>query len=263
MLVIGSAGHDRSSTSAVCHRSRFVAGAVWSAGSRSILLVLLGLVSTYYQVNAEEVGIVQRFGRYTGRAELRPAREAPLRHRAASPRCPCSVSSSRSSASAPPEAGVRTWYKEQDFSDEGRPDAHRGSERRRGRVDRAVPDSGDPYKYLFKVRNLDSADRRGDPSTFRDMNEAVMREIVGDHSVNEVLTVGREKIQIDAKELLQQPVRPVRNRPRGAADRPAGREPARSGQAGVQRGQPGHPGKRTPHQRSLGRLQPDRAERAW
>ena len=61
----------------------------------------------------------------------------------------------------------------------------------------------DPYKYLFKVRNLDSAARRGDPSTFRDMNEAVMREIVGDHSVNEVLTVGREKIQVDAKELLQ------------------------------------------------------------
>ena len=61
----------------------------------------------------------------------------------------------------------------------------------------------DPYKYLFKVRNLDSAARRGDPSTFRDMNEAVMREIVGDHSVNEVLTVGREQIQIDAKVLLQ------------------------------------------------------------
>jgi membrane protease subunit HflK len=62
----------------------------------------------------------------------------------------------------------------------------------------------DPYNYLFKVRGLDSSDRRGDASTFRDMNEAVMREVVGDHSVNEVLTVGREKIQVDAKELLQQ-----------------------------------------------------------
>ena len=29
-----------------------------------VLLVLLGLVSTYYQVNADEVGVVQRFGRY-------------------------------------------------------------------------------------------------------------------------------------------------------------------------------------------------------
>jgi membrane protease subunit HflK len=62
----------------------------------------------------------------------------------------------------------------------------------------------DPYKYLFKVRNLDSATRRGETTTFRDMNEAVMREVVGDHSVNEVLTVGREKIQVDAKVLLQE-----------------------------------------------------------
>ena len=62
----------------------------------------------------------------------------------------------------------------------------------------------DPYKYLFKVRNLDSATRRGESTTFRDMNEAVMREVVGDHSVNEVLTVGREKIQVDAKNLLQE-----------------------------------------------------------
>ena len=35
------------------------------------------------------------------------------------------------------------------------------------------------------------------------MNEAVMSEIVGDHSVNEVLTVGRETIKVDATELLQ------------------------------------------------------------
>ena len=61
----------------------------------------------------------------------------------------------------------------------------------------------DPYKYLFKVRNLDAPARRGEPTTFRDMNEAVMREVVGDHSVNEVLTVGREQIQVDAKNLLQ------------------------------------------------------------
>ena len=31
-----------------------------------------------------------------------------------------------------------------------------------------------------------------------------MREVVGDHSVNEVLTIGREAIQAEAKERLQE-----------------------------------------------------------
>ena len=52
----------------------------------------------------------------------------------------------------------------------------------------------DPVKYLFKVRNVDQ--------TFRDMNEAVMREIVGDRTINEVLTIGRGEIQNLAMEKL-------------------------------------------------------------
>ncbi|ANM30237.1 membrane protein [Acidobacteria bacterium Mor1] len=54
----------------------------------------------------------------------------------------------------------------------------------------------DPYAYLFKVRNI------GD--TFRDMNEAVMREVVGDRSVNEVLTIGREEIASQVEQRLQE-----------------------------------------------------------
>jgi len=53
-----------------------------------------------------------------------------------------------------------------------------------------------PYNYLFKVQ---------DPrQTFRDMNEAVMREIVGDKTVTEVLTVGRQEIADEVKVKLQQ-----------------------------------------------------------
>jgi membrane protease subunit HflK len=54
----------------------------------------------------------------------------------------------------------------------------------------------DPYRYLFKVRNL--------RDTFRDMNEAVMQEVVGDHSVNEVLTIGRQAIASDVERRLQE-----------------------------------------------------------
>jgi len=54
----------------------------------------------------------------------------------------------------------------------------------------------DPYKFLFKVRST--------TLTFRDMNEALMREVVGDRSVNEVLTVGRVEIAATVTRKLQE-----------------------------------------------------------
>ncbi len=54
----------------------------------------------------------------------------------------------------------------------------------------------DSYKYLFKVRNADK--------TLKDMSEAAMRKIVGDRTVNEVLTVGRQEIATSVKQLLQE-----------------------------------------------------------
>ena len=50
--------------------------------------------------------------------------------------------------------------------------------------------------YLFKIRNVED--------TFRDMNEAVMREVVGDRTVTEVLTVGRQEIEVNAQIRLQE-----------------------------------------------------------
>lgn len=54
----------------------------------------------------------------------------------------------------------------------------------------------DPYLYLFKVKNV--------RNTFRYINEAVMREIVGDHSVDEVITSGRQQIASQAKLKIQE-----------------------------------------------------------
>src|SRR6185503_11151350 len=53
----------------------------------------------------------------------------------------------------------------------------------------------DPKQYLFHLRNV--------TQTLRDMSEAAMRKVVGDHSVDEVLTIGREAIALAAKEELQ------------------------------------------------------------
>jgi membrane protease subunit HflK len=52
------------------------------------------------------------------------------------------------------------------------------------------------YNYLFKVRNAEK--------TLRDMSEAAMRKIVGDRTVNEVLTVGRQEISTSVEQLLQE-----------------------------------------------------------
>jgi len=54
----------------------------------------------------------------------------------------------------------------------------------------------DPKQYLFKVR---------DPGqTLRDLSESVMRTVVGDRTVDEVITVGRQEIEVDALAMLQQ-----------------------------------------------------------
>ncbi|MCD6569590.1 MAG: FtsH protease activity modulator HflK [Deltaproteobacteria bacterium] len=53
---------------------------------------------------------------------------------------------------------------------------------------------GDPYKYLFKVRNVQK--------TLRDLSEAAMRQVVGDRSINEVINK-RKEIADEAKLTLQ------------------------------------------------------------
>ena len=53
----------------------------------------------------------------------------------------------------------------------------------------------DARAYLFNVRDV--------AATFHYMSEAAMRQVVGDHSVDEVLTIGREAIALLAKAELQ------------------------------------------------------------
>ncbi len=53
----------------------------------------------------------------------------------------------------------------------------------------------DPYKYHFKVKEPEL--------TLRDISESSMRQIVGDRTVNEVLTIGRTEIAQSVKDLIQ------------------------------------------------------------
>ena len=54
----------------------------------------------------------------------------------------------------------------------------------------------DPFKFLFRARNA--------VQTFRDINEAMMREVVGDRTVDEVLTVGRQDVASSVAIKLQE-----------------------------------------------------------
>jgi membrane protease subunit HflK len=53
----------------------------------------------------------------------------------------------------------------------------------------------DAHKFLFRIR---------DPqTTLRDVSESVMREVVGDRTVDEVITIGRQQIEVEALTRMQ------------------------------------------------------------
>jgi len=54
----------------------------------------------------------------------------------------------------------------------------------------------EPKEYLFDVRNPDM--------TLRDLSEAAMREVIGDRTVDEVITIGRQDIEISALLRMQE-----------------------------------------------------------
>lgn len=53
----------------------------------------------------------------------------------------------------------------------------------------------EPKSYLFEVRDPDL--------TLRDLSESVMRTVVGDRTVDEVITIGRQEIEVEALRSLQ------------------------------------------------------------
>ena len=54
----------------------------------------------------------------------------------------------------------------------------------------------DPKEYLFDVRNPNQ--------TLRDLSEAAMREVIGDRTVDEVITIGRQDIEVSALARMQE-----------------------------------------------------------
>jgi membrane protease subunit HflK len=158
-----------------------------------LLIGALVLFSAVFTIQPEEVGIVLRFGKYIRTAEpgLNFKLPAPMEQVL---KVPVQRQLKQEFGFQTVEAGVKTRYSDRKFDAE--------SLMLTGDLNVVVVEwiaqyrVADPYKYLFRVRNV--------TKTFRDMNEAVMRAVVGDRSVDEVITIGRLEIENQAKVMLQE-----------------------------------------------------------
>ena len=166
--------------------------------SKSILMGILALLAlvvafaSFYQIDPEEVGVVLRFGRYDRTTD--PGLHMKLPFAEDVLKVPVQRQLKQEFGFRTVEAGVRSRYSENQFLGE--------SLMLTGDLNVAVVEwivqyrVSDPFNYLFKVRNISE--------TFRDMNEAVVRQVVGDRTVTEVLTVGRQEIEVTVQEELQE-----------------------------------------------------------
>ena len=158
-----------------------------------VLAVLVLLFTAYYQIEPEEVGVIQRFGAYVRTTDPGPHLKLPFGIE--------TVRKVPVQRQLKMEFGFRT-VRSDVRSEFASPAAAKAEALMlTGDLNVAVVEwivqfrIHDPKAYLFNVRNV--------PETFRYMSEAAVRQVVGDHSVDEVITVGRAEIAHKAKDELQ------------------------------------------------------------
>jgi len=157
------------------------------------LLLLSVLWSSIFQVSTEEVGVITRFGKYVRQVE--PGLNIKIPFAEDVYKVPVERQQKQEFGFRTDRAGINTKYSKSSSSKDeslmltGDLNLAEVQWVVQYRVD-------DAYKNLFKVRNPQS--------TLRIISEAAMRQIVGDRTVNEVLTVGRSEIATKLEELIQQ-----------------------------------------------------------
>lgn len=159
----------------------------------AVIIVIMSLFfSLWFTIEPEEVGVVLRFGQYTRTVNpglnfkmpfgLETVIKVPVERQ---------LKLEFGFRSASP--GVRTAYSTTKYREES---LMLTGDLNAAEVEWIVQFRiNDPYKFLFRVRNAEQ--------TFRDLNEAVMRGVVGDRTVDEVLTVGRQEVATTVTVMLQ------------------------------------------------------------
>ena len=149
------------------------------------IVLALGLLSSFYTVSAESVGVVQRFGHY---------------HEVVEPGLHLKMPFGIDQVTQVP---VKRQLKEEfGFGTPGATFSDQISDRREWTLETTMV-TGDLNTALvewviqFRVMNaFDFLFNVRDPAAaLRDVSEAAMREVIGDRTVDEVLTIGRQDIE--------------------------------------------------------------------
>lgn len=162
---------------------------------RVILLVIVGLIllfSGFFQVETEEVGVITRFGKFHRTVNPGLHVKIPLAERVF--KVPVERQQKQEFGFRTSSPGVRSEYTKSGYVDES---LMLTGDLNLADVEWVVQYRvEDPYQFLFKVRNPEV--------TLRDVSEAAMRQVVGDRTVNEVITIGRAEIASKVQELVQE-----------------------------------------------------------
>ncbi len=161
-----------------------------------VTIVLVGLIlfvgwTAYYTVPSDSVAVIQRFGKYLKDVPPGLHFKLPLGADVATV-----VPVKRQLKQ---EFGFATLGATDPF--QVPTDGRRETEMVTGDLNAALVEwvvqyrVADPSKYLFEVR-----EPRG---TLRHVSESVMREVVGDRTVDEVITIGRQEIESEALTKMQ------------------------------------------------------------
>ncbi|MFK8015055.1 MAG: FtsH protease activity modulator HflK [Gammaproteobacteria bacterium] len=162
-------------------------------------VILLGLYTACYTVPSDSVAVVQRFGKYLKVVEPGLNFKLPLGIDVATT-LPVKRQLKQEFGFGTP--GARDIYQTPGFG--GRDAARQArleTEMVTGDLNAALVEwvvqyrIAEPFKFLFEVR-----EPRG---TLRHVSESVMREVVGDRTVDEVITVGRQDIESEALVKMQ------------------------------------------------------------
>lgn len=158
-----------------------------------LLLVALGGWTAYYTVPSDSVAVVQRFGKYLKNVSPGLHFKLPLGIDVAT-----IVPVKRQLKQ---EFGFTTPGARDPYQSPAPSDKRRETQMVTGDLNAALVEwvvqyrIADPVKFLFEVR---------EPSlTLRYVSESVMREVVGDRTVDEVITIGRQEIETEALTKMQ------------------------------------------------------------
>jgi len=163
-----------------------------------LFFVVIGIFTSYYTVPADSEAVILRFGKYNRTASSGLHFKLPfgLEQKYILPvkrQLKMEFGFSTSGATNRYQAAEEAQEQEQEQS-------MITGDKNAALVEWVVQYSIDsPEDYLFRVR---------DPElTLRDASESVMREVVGDRTVDEVITIGRQSIESEALEKMSELVR--------------------------------------------------------